>query len=283
MHKCYKIENTKFLNAPSEYMDVNTYPNFSNQLSEFKNLLKEQVENNLATSYYKFGDGDYYFLKKESVGSAKPGNRALKKGYWRINHKEFVKGSKLNNYYLCEILESNRKYFYEIFKNNFNFPAEFVYGLVANKWLTKNFQGKIGLIGAKEKLEIIDELLENQQYKEYLNLDKFNDYIEIPQKFAVDSINNLRKDLEKKLMASNSNIFLYGIGHVKSGVSHLLPQYKRAVYLDIGSGIDALAGIIDKKRPYFGDWTNHKLKNEKIYHNVDYLNFKFDGTEVLLN
>ena len=42
-------------------------------------------KNNL--TYYKFGDGDYYFLRKEPRGSAKPGRRALKRPYFLINHK----------------------------------------------------------------------------------------------------------------------------------------------------------------------------------------------------
>ena len=92
----YKIDNSKFLNPPDEYKDLKTYPNFLSHLSEFKLLIKNQVESRIGVSYYKFGDGDYFFLKKQSVGSAKPGNRALSRNYWRINHKEFVNGSKDN-------------------------------------------------------------------------------------------------------------------------------------------------------------------------------------------
>lgn len=279
----YKINNSKFLNPPAEYKNQESYQNFAKHLSEFKTLLISQVENESTVSYYKFGDGDYFFLKKESVGSAKPGNRALSKNYWRINHKEFVRGSKKNNYYLCEILDVNKKYFFEIFDRDFDFPAEYVYGLLSNKWLTKTFKGKIGIIGAKEKLEIIKNLLTNQRYKEYLGIEDFIDYIEIPQKFACDDIKNVRESVRKQLSSSNSKIFLYGIGHVKSGLSYLLPQYKRAVYLDIGSGVDALAGIIDKNRPYFGKWDNYKIKNDFLYKKIDYLNFEHDGSEIILN
>ena len=105
----YKIVNSKFINPPKEYKIQDSYPYFAEHLSEFKTLLKNQVENELTVSYYKFGDGDYFFLKKESIGSAKPGNRALSKNYWRINHKEFVRGSKKNNYYVvCVLLNLER-------------------------------------------------------------------------------------------------------------------------------------------------------------------------------
>ena len=70
-------------------------------------------------------------------------------------------------------------------------PAEYGYGLVANKWLTKSFSGKIGLIGADEKIDLIKQLIQRKEYKEYLGLDNFNDYIKIPQKFACDNLDEI--------------------------------------------------------------------------------------------
>ena len=251
----------------------------------FKNLAEfvyqRTGKKSTGISYYKFGIMITTF-KKQSVGSAKPGKRALSKSYWRLNHREFVRGSKQNDFYLCELLKINRNYFPKFLKES-DYPAEFVYGLLSNKWLTENFSGEIGIIGGKEKLQLIKELLKHERYKEYLNLDEFSDYIEVPQKFAADNIKKLRLDIEKQLNNSNSKIFLYGIGHAKSGISHLFPKYKKAVYLDVGSGIDALAGIIDKNRPYFASWNNFKIINKEIKKNIDYLNFNFDGTEILLD
>ena len=174
MQEIYKINGADFLNPSSEYLDKESYPNFQKKLEEFKSLLAKQVENNSGISYFKFGDGDYYFLKKQPKGSAKPGNRALSKKYWRINHKEFANGSKENDYFMCEIMKQNREYFYELFSKDFDFPGEFVYGLLSNKWLLKNFKNEIGIIGAKEKIEIINELMKRAEYQEYLGIDKFN-------------------------------------------------------------------------------------------------------------
>jgi hypothetical protein len=184
---------------------------------------------------------------------------------------------------MCEIMEQNKSYFQEIFNKGFDFPGEFVYGLLANKWLLKSFKGKVGIIGADEKIKIIQELIKNEEYQEYLGINKFEDYISIPQKFACDNIKKTREMVKNQLQQATSSIFLLGVGHVKSGLTYLLPTYKKAVYLDIGSGVDALAGIIDKKRPYFNNWINYKLKNNSIYNNVDYLQFQFDGSEKIIN
>ena len=35
--------------------------------------------------------------------------------------------------------------------------------------------------------------------------------------------------------------------------------------------MDALAGVVNLTRPYFGNWTNFQLKNQRIYSEVDYL------------
>lgn len=37
---------------------------------------------------------------------------------------------------------------------------------------------------------------------------------------------------------------------IKSKVLHHLNKFKNTVFIDIGSGIDAIAGIIDKERSY---------------------------------
>ena len=73
-----------------------------------------------------------------------------------------------------------------------------------------------------------------------------------------------------------------GIGHVKSALTHRLTKYANAIFLDVGSSIDALAGIIDIRRPYFGDWTNYQIKNSEIYSGVDYLQYNGEGKHIFL-
>lgn len=278
----YKIEGTNNLNQDPCFKNPKTYYNFQIELKKFKEYLIKLVKNDNCKTIFKFGDGDYYFLKKMPVGSAKPGKRALSKSYSEINHNSFVKGVLKNDYIAVELYPRNRNKFYELYpKRKIDFPAEFLYGLVANKWFFKTFKGKIGLIGAKEKLLLIKKLLEFKEYREYLGIDEFNDYIEIPQKFACDDVYKLENEISNKLSDTNSKIFLLGIGHVKSALLFKLKKYKKAIYIDVGSGIDAIAGIINNKRPYMGNWVNYRLLNFN-YSSIDDLNYLSSGKEIFL-
>jgi hypothetical protein len=176
--------------------------------------------------------------------------------------------------FLCEIYPENRRKFSKVItRNEINYPAEFAYGLLSNKWILKNFSESIGLIGADEKINLISKLMEHKEYRDYLGIEKFTDYIRVPQKFAGDSLELRLSELEIQLSKAKSKLFLLGIGHLKSGVLYKLPSFHKAVYLDVGSGIDALAGVIDENRPFFGDWTNYRLKNGFDYNQIDMLQY----------
>ena len=196
----YKIEGTINNDQNPCFHDETTYPQFQEELEEFKDLLKKLVDLNQSRTFYKFGDGDYYFLNKIPTGSATPGRRALSKSYDEINHDAFVNGAQECDYYTCEIYPENRVNFMDVIHRGIDFPAEFGYGLVANKWLLKTFAGQIGLIGAGSKLNIIKHLMEAPQYQEYLGLEKFEDYISLPQKFACDDLEATEKMVASQLI-----------------------------------------------------------------------------------
>jgi len=278
----YKIDGTINKDQNPCFNNPDTFPDFQNGLEDFKNLLIKLVDSNKPSTFYKYGDGDYFFLKKMPVGSATPGRRALSKGYDQINHDVFVEGAQKCDYYTCEIYPENRSHFKEVIQRDIDFPAEYGYGLVTNKWLLKTFAGKIGLIGAGSKLNIIKNLMEAPQYQEYLGLEKFEDYISLPQKFACDDIDATEKMVAGQLMKSTSKIFLMGMGHVKSGLIHRLSKYRDAVFLDVGASIDALAGIIDVDRPYAGDWTNYQIDDVQLYKGIDFLAYEGKGKHLVL-
>ena len=279
----YKINETINLDSNSCFQFDKTYPKFQEDLDKFKLHLKQLVDNKESKTFYKFGDGDYHFLNRNEVGSAKPGNRALSESYDNINHQAFIDGSKLNDYYTCEIYPENRKMFEEVIDNRkVDYPAEYGYGLVGNKWFFKEFSGRIGLIGASEKLYLIEELMKHDEYKEYLGLDNFNDYIHFPQKYACDDIDKVEEFVGNQLKESTSDIFLLGIGHSKSAILHRFKKYTNAIFMDVGAGIDMIAGSINVNRPYAGDWTNYRIKDYD-YSKIDYLRYSGDGKEVILN
>jgi hypothetical protein len=278
----YKINETTNLDPHSCFEDPNTFPQFQEGLDIFKSHLIQLVEDKENKTFYKFGDGDYHFLRKNEIGSAKPGNRALSSTYDKINHQQFVDGAQLNDYYTCEIYPENIQMFNEVIDNDIDYPAEYGYGLVANKWFFKQFGGKIGLIGASEKLYLIEELMKHDEYKEYLGLDSFNDYIHFPQKYACDDIDLVEEFVGNQLKKSKSNIFLLGIGHSKSAVLHRFKKYTNAIFIDVGAGIDNIAGCINIRRPYAGDWTNYRIKDYD-YSGIDYLRYGGEGKEVILN
>ena len=279
----YQIDGCVNIDTHPCFWNPESYPKFQEDLEKFKSLLVELVDKNESKTFYKFGDGDYFFLKADGYGSATPGRRALSKSYSQINHQAFIDGATLCDYYTCEIYPENRSKFREVIsETNIDFPAEYGYALIANKWFFKNFSGSFGLIGANTKIDLIKELMEAEQYQEYLGIEKFEDYITLPQKFACDDLEATEKMVAEQLKNSTSKIFLMGMGHVKSGLIHRLKKYTDAVFLDIGAGIDAISGIIDVGRPYFGDWTNYQIDEESLYKNLDYLAYKGEGKHVLL-
>ena len=62
-----------------------------------------------------------------------------------------------------------------------------------------------------------------------LPVEKFEDYISLPQKFACDDLEATEKMVASQLMKSTSKIFLMGMGHVKSGLIHRLKKYFRTI------------------------------------------------------
>ena len=278
----YKIEGCKNLDDNACFKREETYPSFQQDLQKFKDHLKHLVSNNECKTFYKFGDGDYRFLKKQAIGSAQPGRRALSRSYDSIGHEKFVEGAQLNDYYTCEIYPENRAMFSQVIDKGVDYPAEYGYSLVSNKWFFKKFAGKIGLIGAREKMKLIQELMKHEEYQEYLGLESFNDYIYFPQKYACDDIDAVEDLVGKQLERSSSDIFLLGIGHAKSAILHRFKNYKDAVYLDVGAGIDCIAGCIDIHRPYAGDWTNYRIEGYD-YGKVDYLAYQGLGKHITLN
>ena len=104
----YKIDGTQNNDTNPCFGNPDTYPQFQEKLEDFKSLLIDLVKNNESKTFYKFGDGDFFFLTGQSVGSATPGRRALSKHFTQIDHLAFKTGAQRCDYYTCEIYPENR-------------------------------------------------------------------------------------------------------------------------------------------------------------------------------
>tara|TARA_Y100000310_G_C20666533_1_gene807813 strand:- start:362 stop:1279 length:918 start_codon:yes stop_codon:yes gene_type:complete len=277
----YKIPGCSQIDPHPDFQDSNTYPNFQKEFHDHMDQIQNIIQNKESKTTYKFGDGDYYFLKKEHFGATEVGKRTTNKSFnEHLDHQEWLSGALKNDFVNVEIYSRNRNMFYEIFPDGIiHHPGEFAYALVANRWLFSALRGKkVGLIGAKEKVQIIEELVKHDQYKEYVGIDGFHEYIYIPQKFACDNLQGVEQSVGDTLQKSECDVFLIAIGHIKSALTHRLPKYKPVLYYDIGSGLDALAGCQNNGRPYFGNWINFRLRDYD-YSSVDYYQYFGDTKE----
>ncbi len=338
VHGQYMIQNISTDNGShKEHFQKNNLIPVSFQES-FMNLTGEifkRVDQNKGMSIVRASDGDYFFLRKIAVGSAKPGKRALVKGYEHLNMNLFrsmlwqhdiitlnserrerrswmkfivveyvekviskimrrpvpaMQNGKLAYAidralfpitllgiipYISAWLFSLRRgkdYFRKakdiIFNNSI--PSEAVYALVATKWVFKHFKNEIGIIASLEKTDIIKELMKHEEYRRYVGVDQFTDYISVPAKGAADDVLVLSEKLGEQIKNSKAKLFLVGAGSSKLALMPLLRHYTNAVFIDVGAGIDALAGIVSQDRPYFAEWTNFKLKDYD-YSKVDFM------------
>ena len=279
MDRFYDIPGTVNVNDDPYFTDPALCPDFIDRYEQFKRTLIKEVADKDPVSYLRFGDGDYFFLTKQAIGSATPGRRAFSLPYDRIDISAHLSGVIKNDHISAELSRLPRGRFNELFPGYTpDVPMEFIYGSVANKWFFEQFKGRVGLIGASEKIRIIQKLMEYPTYQEYVGVDRFEDYVTIPQKFAADNVEKIEKLVSDQLSSAHSRIFLLGIGHVKCALVHRLRQHYNAVYVDVGGGIDMIAGIIDYERPYAAGWVNHRLRDYD-YSTVDLMCFKPQSTD----
>ena len=285
-HNFYDIEGTKNINIKDCYSSAKYYPSFRDDYKQIKKLIKNMVKTGESKTFLQFCDGEYCFLKKIPYGTATPGYVTLKdKGYEDIDLKPFFDGVLKNDYIAIEIHPPYRDMFHELFPDReIDFPSEYLSALLFNRWFTKTFDGQIGLIGAAPKMKIIQKLQKYPEYLEYLGMRKgFVDFIEFPQRGGADDIKATEKLVLDQLEKSKVKIFLFGIGQSKLALAHAFKKAHPALYVDVGAGIDGLAGMVDIHRPYAGMWTNFRI-DDYDYSDVHqtWSAYKGEGKHVVL-
>jgi hypothetical protein len=265
MDNIYKIQNTTYLEPEKEYFNPDLYPNFQEDYLKFKKELIHDSQSKKNSTYYKFGDGDYLLFKNEKHGTTKPGVRDIKKSFKPLDIEMVKEYAHMHDKYFCEIINFNLMN--EVLKNDIDYPAEYLYGSIANKWFFSSFK-KITIIGSETKLELIHELMKYQEYREYLGIEKFHDLISIPQTGALTNSDKIYKKIKNKVEKSNPDLFLLGIGLAQNTLMNSLKKSATTPLVSVGSGVDAIAGVIDIYRPYYGSWTNYRLKRSNIYKKI---------------
>jgi hypothetical protein len=144
MHDIYKISNTQYLESEKEYLDPTLYPAFQEDYLKFKDELINDAASKKNSTYYKFGDGDYLLFKNEKFGTTKPGVRDIKRSLRPLNIEEINMYAHKHDKYFCEII--NFSMMEEVLTKPLDYPAEFLYGSIANKWFFSSFK-KITIIG----------------------------------------------------------------------------------------------------------------------------------------
>lgn len=245
---------------------------------KFKDVIRNHIKNDEAKTFYKFSDGEYYWLINRQIGSVSVGKRDSNVS--KRDLTPFKEGVVKNDYLMCQLLSSHVSRFSSYFKKDFDFPVDYSYASVANHWFTNEFNGNIGLIGAEPKLNLIRELCEKQEYKDYLGFDGFTDYINMPQRYLCDNLDEGERMLAEQLPKSGSKIFLVGIGHAQQALLHRMRKYKNAVFIVVGSGIDSYAGVQDNARPYMKGWVNYELSSFD-YKSIDIWKNNFTNKKII--
>jgi len=263
----YNIEGTIDINQNRKdhaYKNPDTWKNYQEDFTCFKQYLIDSFEKHIPLVLIRVYDGEFLFLQGKKLWNV--GKRHISKTITKDLQNRFMEGSlrcdKFSSHLtVCEGGNMNKLYKSVYGSKKIDYPMEFNYAIVLNKWVFKTFKNKIGLIGGCEKIKVIQELMKHQEYKDYLGIDEFLDYISVPERFACDHVDKLEEEIGEKLNKSKSRIFLFGIGISKLAVAHTFKKYHNAIYIDIGTAFTALAGTTTKNRPYSAGWINYKLRN----------------------
>ena len=282
MHQLYLIEGTINIEPEQlygiEYNDPEFYPLFQEKITWFKNIIIDSINEKKGLVILRVYDGEFHFLNKNVVGNGP------RRHFTKCLTDEFVNKFKQGCYKVDYISVQLNKYmlneYSKIFPDrNVDFPMDIIYGLTANKWLLKTFKNRIALIGGEGKMKLIKKLMEHKEYRDYINNDYFVNYIEVPERFSCDNTEELIKNIGNQISETNADLFLFGIGISKMAIAWQFKNYKNALFIAIGCGMSALAGSCGIDRPYYGGWTNYRLKNYD-YSKIDSMDFNINNGNV---
>jgi hypothetical protein len=242
-------------------------------------ILKTKLDKKQSFSIIRVCDGEAYFLQGRDIGNIKK-RHLLNMNIEAIDLNEWVIKLKANDLITFDISYKLRKLTLRLFPENIKsdryFPFDVIYAAVATRELftiIKNY--KVGIIGAETKLSVIKKLIKFPEYQQYLGISQFHHYLGIPEKGSCDNVDDIHNTIADQIKRHNPkcDIYLIGMGISKLYIQSELAKSFKKVFLDIGCGIDAIAGIIPNDRPFFGNWINYRIWSYN-YTNIDLLTKK---------
>lgn len=275
----YKLPGTTNIDKEQlngkEYNDPNFWPTFQQDWNRFLDLITKNKNCVIMRIY----DGELYFLQRKRIGNIP--TRHCNQNLKRKNLIPFKQGVNEVDYLCIQLNQAIMNKYKTMFTRQIDFPMEFCYAIVINKWIFQQYPNEIALIGGSEKMKIIQKLMERKAYRDYLRVNSFTDYISVPERHASNDPDKILEQLEPQIKQSKAKVFLYGIGIAKLAIAPYLRFITPGTYIDIGSGMSALAGFASINRPYHGNWTNYRIKDFDYKHtdhmdadsrNIKYLN-----------
>ncbi len=246
---------------------------------ELNDIIANKVKTKEGYSLLRIGDGELNFI------------RGIMRGNTSIRH--YTKESLPTLEYLAlfsdgllrcdsihaEMYKDIRRHLSGFYKKKIysDIPLECVYGLIASRELLKS-NYRLGLIGSDKKIALIKKLLNYSEYTDYIGRKEFQDYISVPEKGSANDVLSLADSIKSQLK-SDIDIYLVGIGIAKLVILPMISQNNKAVFLDVGCGISALAGLTSNDRPYFADWLNFRMKDYD-YGEVDVMDASFNSGKI---
>jgi len=223
-------------------------------------------------------DGEAYFLQGKLVGNGPTRHFTKSSSLKNVDLAPFKDGLLRCDSRHVEMYKRNRRRFAKVYGRDIFSPIPFecIYALLASRRILKN-NYRIGIIGSQEKVKIIEKLTFFSAYKSYIGREGFDDYIGVPERGTANDPADLAEVIKSQLK-NDIDIYLVGIGVAKLAILHCLKENSKAVFLDAGAGVSALAGLVGKERQYFAGWKNFRLKDYD-YSKVDTMDAEMRGKE----
>lgn len=287
MHDIFKIKNTLNLDKADLinplFKDTTKYPDYQKKFKYLIETIEYKIKKHEKFIMIRVNDGELHFLNNNPIGNI------LRRHYSKMPNKEDLKNLVKDLDYADILFTQSRineiKIFSRLLPNRHPENVELMYALFSSRELFKLIRNeKIGIIGSEKKIKIIKRLMDYQEYKQYLGLESINDFFSIPDEKFGDQAHRYKEKLAKYLDETSSNVFLIGAGIGKLELLKEFNKKENGVFIDVGCGITAMAGIVNIKRPYFGNWTNFKLSDIN-YKKLDLVDYKYGEkfNEIYLN